>query len=402
MYKQLLFCPGPVNTASNVRDIIVQNEIGHREREFSDLMRELHKNILGVFEIHNTKKYFPVIVSGSGSAANEAVLSSVVGNKTILTISNGEFGDRINLISKLHNKKTKHIAFPWGQSYDLKRIESAIKKYKPSFVAMVHHETCTGKLNPVAAVGTISKKYNAQLILDTVSSAGAEKIDIEKWNVAFCMTSASKALGALAGVSIVIGKLSEFKKLKRLKPKTMYLNLYKFFHYAYKHQQTPNTPAVPLFFALNQALVNILSVGTVEFRNEIAQRAKQIRSEVKDLGLSLLIEEDQMSSVLTTVKLPRGLSFIQLCAELRHQNIIIYNGKGPFRNKVFQIGNIGELSQTDVDFFLFHLRRVILEFSNERRQKLKRLPAQTADLPFLQIPSLAVAKLPNLSRMKKA
>lgn len=349
--KHLLFCPGPVNTADNVRDALISYEIGHREKEFEAIFKKLQSKILRAFEIRNRKAYTPIIVTGSGSAANEAVISSIVGKKNILVLSNGEFGERLFHMSSLHNKNTYTVKFEWGETMNLAEIEKAIIKHKIQVIAMTHHETCSGKINPINEIGELTKKYGITFFVDTVSGAGADKLEIEKANIAFVSTSASKALGSVPGLAIVIGKNEEFEAIKDHAPKTMYLNLYKFYHYAALNQ-TPNTPAVQLFFALEAAVDNIVRKGPVLYRKEIHDRAVMIRTEMKRLGLKFLIDEAEMSNSLTTVYLPEKMSFQKLAKALRKHNIIIYNGKGPFLNKVFQVANIGELSQKDVKFFL--------------------------------------------------
>ena len=88
---------------------------------------------------------------------------------------------------------------------------------------MVHHETSSGMLNPLGGIGALSKANGSVLFVDCVSSAGAETIDMEKDNIAFCSSSSSKAIGSYAGLSFVIGETVEFEKLKNLPVKTSYL-----------------------------------------------------------------------------------------------------------------------------------------------------------------------------------
>ena len=128
--KQLLFCPGPVNVAQNVKTA-VYNEIGHREKDFSIILERLNKKILKLFETKNPSNYHPVFITGSGTAGNETVLSSVTDNDKVLIISNGEFGERLFDISSLHNKNTNHLRFEWGEILDLKIIEENLDSQKP-------------------------------------------------------------------------------------------------------------------------------------------------------------------------------------------------------------------------------------------------------------------------------
>lgn len=363
--KQYLFCPGPVNVAENVKQAVIANEVGHREEEFSKLLKNLNKKLLHLFEVKNQDNYQAVIITGSGTSANEAILSSVVGHKHILILSNGEFGNRLHEISSLHNPNTHLLQFEWGKEIDVQKVEKYIKKHRIQLIAMVHHETSVGMLNPIKKIGALTKKYKTLFLVDAVSSAGAEEVDLEGCNITFCSSSAAKAIGSLPGLAFVVGKKIAFEMLQHVPAKTAYLNLYKFYHYATAFDQTPNTPAVQLFYALDQAISNILKEGVDNRRKRLKDRAQFLRIGMKRLGLKFLLDEKVMSSVLTTVLIPASTTFENLHNKLKEKNIIVYNGKGPLTNKIFQVGNIGDLPKSDIIFFLKTLKGV-LKYQQER------------------------------------
>lgn len=374
MNKYLLFTPGPVNVAENVRMAICKDDICHREADFSHLLQSIENKLLKLFEIKNSDDYRAMVITGSGTAANESMLSSVVGNKNILIISNGEFGERLHNISKIHNKNTFLLDFTWGERFDLEKIETYLKKHDIDVVAMVHHETSSGMLNPLEKVGALSKANGSMFIADCVSSAGAEVIDMEKCHISFCSSSSSKAICSYSGLSFVIGKTQEFKRLKNLPVKTTYLNLYKFYEFIKNYSQTPNTPAVHLFYALEQALDNILSTGVSNHHADLKDKANILREGMLNLGLKFLIDEEHMCSVLTTVHIPSHIDVTLFREKLREKSIIIYEGKGCFKNKVFQVGNIGELSFADIQFFLDSLENILQSFEHV---EIKRTPITT-------------------------
>ena len=365
MSKYLLFTPGPVNVAENLRVAISKEDICHREIDFDELLASIEQKLLSLFQIKERKRYRAVVITGSGTAANEAMLSSVVGQGGILILSNGEFGERLHKTSLVHNSPTHLIEVPWGEPFDLQKIESYLERHKIDVIAMVHHETCSGMLNPLAGIGALAKTHKAIFIVDGVSSVGAEMVDLEGCNIAFCASSSSKAIGSYPGLSFVIGRKKQFKKLKAHKPNTTYLNLATFYNFLKTRSQTPNTPAVPLFFALDQALDNILEEGVSNRFARIRARADQLRQGMRKLNLEFLINESAMCSVLTTVKVPPSVNVGALRDRLREKAIIIYEGKGCFQDKVFQVGNIGEMSDFDIRFFLQTLKEVLLTLQSE-------------------------------------
>jgi len=371
MNKYLLLTPGPVNVAQNVRSAITKDDICHREVDFDLLLQSIERKLLNLFEIKNTSEYRAVVITGSGTAANESILSSVVGNKNVLILSNGEFGERLFHASKIYNENTFLLKFSWGKRFDFEKIESYLERNKIDIVVMVHHETSSGMLNSLEKVGALSKAHGALFIVDCVSSAGAEKIDMEKCHIAFISSSSSKAIASYAGLSFVIGKTIEFEKLKNLPIKTGYLNLYKFYHFIKTVSQTPNTPAVPLFYALEQALDNILNKGVSNHYASLQGKAAFLRKGMLALGLRFLIDQKDMSSVLTTVYCPSHITMAAFREKLREKSIIIYEGKGCFKDRVFQVGNIGELSFDDLQFFLDALQNILQGFA---RIETKTMP----------------------------
>ena len=362
MNQQLLFTPGPVNLAQNVREAICKYDICHREIDFDYLLQSIENKLLALFEIKNTADYRAVVITGSGTAANESMLSSVVGGKNILILSNGEFGERLHGISKIHNENTFLLEFDWGEKLSLKKIKDFLRIQKIDVIAMVHHETSSGMLNPLEKIGKLSKSHGAIFIVDCVSSAGAEVIDLEKCNITFCSSSSAKAIGSYPGLSFVVGETQEFEKLKNLPIKSMYLNLYKFYDFIKTFSQTPNTPAVHLFYALNQALSNILNEGIQNRYANLRDKANKLRQGMLSLGLKFVINQKDMCSILTTVYTPSHIDVGVLRQKLREKSIIIYEGKGCFKNRAFQVGNIGDLSFTDIQYFLDSLKKVLDSF----------------------------------------
>ena len=362
MKKYLLFTPGPVNVASNVRTAIAKEDICHREADFDYLLQSIEQKLMQLFEIKNTANYRAVVITGSGTAANESMLSSAVGEKNILILSNGEFGERLYNTSKIHNKNTYLLDFGWGNKINTSEVETYLKENKIDVIAMVHHETSSGMLNSLYDIGTLSKANGSILIVDGVSSAGAETINMEQNHIAFFSSSSSKAIGSYSGLSFVIGRKEEFEKLKSYSEKSTYLNLYKFYHFISTVSQTPNTPAIHLFFALEQALINILDEGISNRYASIQNKASLLRRGMLKCGLTFLIKEKEMCSMLTSVNIPAHIDVTQFRNRLREKSIIVYEGKGCFRGKVFQVGNIGDLSHDDIQFFIDSLRDVLASF----------------------------------------
>lgn len=357
--RQYLFCPGPVSVSAKVRDALVSAEIGHREVEFSEVLNRTRLKLGRVFGVKNFHEYSTVIISGSGSAANEAVLGTAGQGKRLLVISNGAFGERWLELAGFLELNFEALKLRWGQPFPLDRIGERVASGDIDAVGMVHHETSTGMLNPLEQIGAMVRRHGKELYVDAVSSIGAEPIDVEENGITFCTGSANKAIASVPGLSFVCGKRSAFDRLKTVRPRSLYLDLYRHLEYHDSLYQTPNTPAVNLFFALEAALDGILDPGLQQTFDKYRSLAAQIRTGLKALGFRFFIPEDQMSSVLTTIDLPAGFGADEFHDRLKRLGYVTYPGKGILKERVFQVANIGDLRPAHVRSFLRSVAQVL-------------------------------------------
>lgn len=358
--RAILLCPGPVLLSKKVLRSVRTTHIGHREPEFSDILTQsvaMLKPIVGLSSLD--KSYEIAFITGSGTAANETVLSSLGSLGPLLVISNGEFGERLHDVASLHNKQVDHLQFGWQEYIDLTQVATMLKKKKYHMVAMVHHETSTGMLNPVAEVAELAHEAGALISIDAISSMGAERIAIKKWKVDVVVGASGKALSAMPGVGILIVKSSVLKQLDGIKTHTHYLNMQKHFSFMREYSQTPNTPAVHVFISLHASLKEITKLGSTKFRRNIHKRALFAREELTRMGLQHANYGKNNSSVITCVTLPLNLNFERLASEFKSKGIVVYNGKGVLKDKVFQIGHIGALRKRDTRYALQQLEIIL-------------------------------------------
>jgi 2-aminoethylphosphonate-pyruvate transaminase len=255
-------------------------------------------------------------------------------------------------LARCHELNFTPLEFGWGNVMDLAQIEKLVATGNYDALYMVHHETSTGMLNPINAIGEILTQYNVAFLVDAVSSLGAEALSVEEANITFCTASANKALASLPGLSFVCGKREAFEALKGQRARTRYLDLYRHYEYEELQYQTPNTPAVSLFYPLEAALDELLE-DTLDARmDNCTYLSSLIRNRLKKLGMKFVIEEEHMSRVLTTVYYPEGIDVEGFHDWIKENNYVIYRGKGPFLGKAFQIANIGHVRKEHVVAFL--------------------------------------------------
>ena len=365
MRGPMLFSPGPVMVEDCVRNSLLHYELCHRGGEFMEMFKDTQEKICKMYRADSS--YYSFIVSGSGTATNELVLSSIFKpGDAVLLISNGVFGERLEeIIDKYQVPKIKP-SFEWAQYPDAVEIEKCIVANPAvKVVAMVYHETSTGMLNPVTEIGALCKKYNKIFSVDGISASAGEDIDVVKQNIDIVTGVAGKCLGAYPGSAYVCGKESLMQGVTEEQCKNVYLNLYKHYAIAKKLSQTPNTPNVTLFWPLNTALTRLLERGIDAQVARYRECAEIIRDGVKALGLRVLLDEKYMSSTVTSVFLPDGIEVEPFIEKLESDyGYVIYSGKGKYLTEnMFQIANMGNLTPVDCKRFLVSLERCLNDYA---------------------------------------
>ena len=348
--KKMLFAPGPVMTTERVKMAALAPDICHRRPVFEKLYSDIRNNLLKLF--HGEKdEYTTVVVSGSGTSSNETVLSSVIeGNKKVLLISNGEFGDRLKNIISCYGIGLNLLEYKWAEYPDLTEIENELKIDKDvSLISMVHHETSTGMINPVHEVGELARHYNKMYHVDAISAIGGEDVNVKRDNIDFCTGVPNKAVGGQTGVSFICVKRASIRRIENIPRRNIYLNLQHHIREAEKHNQTPNTPSVTMFFTLNEALKELFKEGLDNRIKRYKENAKIIRKGLKNMNLKFLLSnENYMSNTVTSVFLAKSIEATAFINKMYDNNYVFYPGKGPLlKENMFQIANMGNINSED-------------------------------------------------------
>lgn len=358
MKRYVLLIPGPVNLTQGVRMALSTQEISHREPEFTHLLQTVRAKLLHALGLDG--RYSAVLLGGSGTAALEsALLSSLEAGKKLLIINNGVYGSRLAQIAKIHHLPFVEIRSPLTDRPDMDRVAAALKRDSAiGTVAMVHHETSTGLLNPVEAVGALAKKYRRHFLVDAISSLGGERLDLAQNNIGICVGSASKCLHGAPGLSFVLLSQEEAVRISKLKPRSLYLDLATHLR-TQEAGDPPFTPAVPLFQAFHVALDELNKEGLKNRVVRYRQRAIFLRAGFKKLHLPLVLDEKLLSNTLTALWLPKGLTYQQFHDRLKRAGFVVYAGQSELKGKIFRVAHMGALLQADLKGFLKAMKEVL-------------------------------------------
>ena len=331
--RQVLFNPGPVNLAAVIKDNLFNVELCHRQPEFDVLVASVRARLASILGF-DPRTYHLSLLHGSGSLAVQAALSSLVRGR-VLVVRNGVYGDRIaDTLRQLPDTDVEVLEYRTGEPVDLYQIDELCNSRPIEWVAIVHHETTTGLLNPLGPVSHITNAHGCKLIVDAVSSVGAHSVDVGAEAVCF---NSSKCLESLPGIGAVAWKadLPVYPTLGVLDVSAYAAGM-------------PTTPNVQAFVALDIALD--LMAG-----EDRPARYYRLAGHVWHSGsrwFDPLLPEVHRSNVLTSFLLG-GRDPDKLFEQALKHGFVIYPGQGELRSQIFRVANMGAAIDADVIDDLF-------------------------------------------------
>src|SRR5574341_384396 len=343
----LLMIPGPVPVAPRILRAMSKPIIGHRGKEFGDMYNECRSILQELFGTKNDM----YIISGSGTCAMEAAVGNVIGEKdTLVTIENGKFGERFREIGERYGK-VNPVKFDWtkGESIELDRVENALAEGAKA-VTLVHNDTSVGIKNPAKEIGELARKYGALFIMDGVTTIGGDEVLVDKWGVDLGVVGSQKCIGAPPGLSAISVSKKAWDSMVEKPPYYMDLKAYK--KSAGKETaQTPYTPAVPLFFALHEALKIVKEEGLPARIKRHAKFAEAVRAAAEAMNVEMfpqLNKYSRYSNTVTAMKIPTGIDDKKLRGGIKDLGIQVSGGQGQLEGKIFRIGSMGNISKLDI------------------------------------------------------
>ena len=352
MKRNILLNPGPATTSQEVKEAQVVPDICPREQEFGDLLDGIRADLVRI--VHGEADCVAVLFGGSGTAAMEAVVSSVVppGGR-VLVVENGAYGTRFVEIAERHGIDVVSSRIPYGEPPDTNALASLLAINQGiTHVFVIHHETTTGMLNPVREIAKVARKHGAAVILDAMSSYAGLPIDLRELPVDYLISSSNKCIQGMAGISFVICRralLTEANNHSR----TYYLDLLEQHRYFEKTRQTRFTPPVQTCYALRRAIDEFFAEGEGGRYARYGHNWELLYRGLASLGFRFLLPREWESGILIAVCEPNhaAYNFNDMHDYLYARGFTIYPGKGA-QEATFRLSIIGDLGEEDIGAFL--------------------------------------------------
>ncbi len=349
------FLPGPTEVHPDVLVAMERPVIGHRGPEMRDLLESVDQPLRLLFGTNR-----PVFISTSSATGFMEASITNLSRRRVLCLVNGAFGARFHAIAERCGRPADRLDVPWGQPNTADELRTALlaEPDRYDLVTVVHSETSTGVLNPVADLCSVVSEFDDVLLaVDGVTSVGGTRIEFDRWGVDFLLTGSQKALALPPGLAFAAASDRALERAASIPSRGFYFDLVEFNRRAGEYSTT-NTPAVSLIYALQVQLERIENEGlearfarhqrmarrTGEWTEELAKSTGQ--------GFEVLALEGFRSPTVTAISLPAGISGPAIVEHLADEGITIATGYGRLKGSAIRIGHMGDHTEAGLEVVL--------------------------------------------------
>lgn len=346
----LLLTPGPLSTTPSVKEVMLRDWCTWDDDYNRGVVQVIRSKLVELAT--RAGGYTSVLMQGSGTFVVEAMVgTAIAGDGKLLVLSNGAYGQRIARIAQV--LAIDHAVIDSGEldPPDPHQVDKALAEDPAiTHVAMVHGETATGMLNPIAAVGEVVRRRNRVFIVDAMSTFGGIPMDLDDIGIDFLVSSANKCIQGVPGFGFILARESALAECEG-RARSLSLDVYDQWRVmeegSGKWRFTSPTHTVRAFA---QALIELEEEGGVEKRHERYQENHRVLVEgMERLGFRCFLSESNRSPIITAFHDPEESTydFKRFYADLKSRGFVIYPGNVTEAN-TFRIGTIGHVFPSDI------------------------------------------------------
>ncbi|MGB2694283.1 MAG: alanine--glyoxylate aminotransferase family protein [Dehalococcoidia bacterium] len=347
--------PGPTPCPDDVLAAMGRQMINHRGPEFAEIITRVTEGLQQLFQT----EYDVLILTASGTGAMEAlIVNHLSPGDRVLNVSIGSFGDRFATIAETYGANVERLAFEWGTAADPGQVASALEKDDYKAVLVTHNETSTGVTNDLEAIAAACRraKPDVLILVDAISSLGSLSCAVDAWDLDAVATGSQKGWMVPPGLAFISMRPRAWEAWEQAKMPRFYFDLGRARDMLTKGQ-TPWTPAVSIFYALDVALKRLTADGLERIVARHHRFGELTRAGVRSLGLQLFADERHASDTVTAVRVPDGVDGPKLNKMMREEyKIVLAGGQGKLAGQIFRIGHLGWATEGELTATIDALR----------------------------------------------
>lgn len=340
--------PGPVEVAPSVLEAMTAPMHGHRTVAGHALAERLQRGLRQVF--HTDR---PVLLAtASATGMMEAAIRSGVRDR-LLAIVSGTFGERFAQIAERCDREVIRVHVPRGEAMQPDQLAELLDGPRVDAVSMVHVETSTGSLAPVRElIATVRGHGDALTIVDAVGSVGAMPVDPAGWDADLVIGASQKGIAAPPGLAFAVASDRFLDRARQTGDRGLYLDIVEL-HQAAAEARFPQTPALPVCFALDRQLERILDDDLdARFARHRAMRERIEQWTMREAEFTLMAPSGRRADTVSALVLPEGTSAATLVSDLAADGFAIAPGLDDDFDRLIRIGHMGEGTPDQLDHLL--------------------------------------------------
>lgn len=335
------FLPGPTDVRPEVLEAMVHPMFAHRGPEMVDMLTRMEPKLKALFRTER-----PVLMcTSSATGFMEAAVKSGVRTR-LLVVDGGFFGDRFVQIARRSGKVVERLPVELGEGLEPDRLSDAIGRSKADAVAIVHCETSTGTLLPLETLApAVHAHRDVALLVDAVTSVGGSPVETDAWGLDFVFTGSQKALAMPPGISLAAASERMMERSREQTEPGWYFDPVLHEEAIHVHQPT-QTPALPLYLALEAQLGYIEREGGVEarwvrHREMLGMMQRWVEGHP---GWSFFAPEGLRAWTVSAIRVPESTTGRKVAAELGRRGWTIGAGLDEMADAMIRIGHMGDLT----------------------------------------------------------
>ncbi|MDX2122999.1 MAG: alanine--glyoxylate aminotransferase family protein [Gemmatimonadota bacterium] len=353
------FLPGPTEVLPEILAAQTRPMIGHRGKGMEQLIAQMMPGLQRIFRTAR-----PVYISSSSATGLMEAAVRNCGGQRVLALVNGAFSERFAKIAQANGCETTLLEVPLGEVHRPEQLRDALTRGRYDAVTVVHSETSTGALNPIRDLAQVAREAGDVLLLvDSVTGVAGAAVETDAWDLDFVLTGSQKALALPPGLALGVAHPRALARAKQQSNRGIYFDLGEFENYILKNQ-TPNTPALSLMYALAAQVVRI-ERETIEGRWRrhlaMAERTWQWAAEMRARGIEMrvLAPEGCRSPTVTCLTVPSGRTGSAINEAMKAKGFTISAGYGALKDSTIRIGHMGDHTVLELEALLAVLAEVV-------------------------------------------
>ncbi len=353
MYKRL-FIPGPVDVKPEVLARMAGPMIGHRTKDASALQKSISDKLR---QLMYTKNEI-LLSTSSGSGLMEGAIRSCTAKRAAV-FSIGAFGDRWFRMAESNGVPADKISFELGTCPGAEDVEKVLATGKYDLITITHNETATGVATPLEPIAEVLKRYpEVVFCVDSVSSLGGHKIEVDKLGIDICISSSQKCLGLPPGLSLCSVSEKAVRNAEKVEHRGLYFDFVELYKFVKEKNQYPSTPSLSHMFALDYQLDRILAEGLDNRFARHLEMAERVRSWASE-HFSLFAAEGCRSNTVTCINNGADFDFSSVNSALGERGFSISNGYGKTKGSTFRIAHMADATLADINELLAAIEEVL-------------------------------------------